>query len=116
LRLNYSARDPPLYYWILYGLQQIANPNPFTFALVRYTLLFLFAFIIFTIARQVIADPRLQALSVFALSLLWVIGYHSHRILTHTNLMIVSIALTTLSLVLLRERPTAGSGWGQPGR
>lgn len=107
LLLNYSARNPPLYYWILYGLQQIVDPSPLTFALVRYTLLFLFAWIIFTIARQVIADPRLQALSVFALTLLWVIGYHSHRILTHTNLMIVFIALTALSLVLLRERSTS---------
>jgi Dolichyl-phosphate-mannose-protein mannosyltransferase len=108
LLLNYSARNPPLYYWILYGLQQIVDPNPLTFALVRYTLLFLFAWILFAIARRVIIDPRLQALSAFAISLIWVIGYHSHRLYTHTNLMIVFIALTALLLVLLRERPTTG--------
>lgn len=108
LYLNYSSRNPPLYYWILYGLQRIVDPTPFSFAIVRYTLLFLFGWIAYLIARRTIADPRLQATSVFALSLLWLIGYHTHRVNTHSDLMIVFIAWTALVLVELRARPTAG--------
>ncbi len=104
--LNYSSRNPPLYYWILYGLQRILDPSPFSFALVRYGILFLFGWTVFAIARRAIVDPRLQALSVYSISLLWLIGYHSHRINTHSNLMIAFIAGTVLIVLKLVERPS----------
>ena len=105
--LNYSSRNPPLYYWILYGLQQIVEPTPLTFALIRYALLFLFSWTAYAVARRAIANLQLQAISVYAISLLWLIGYHSHRINTHSDLMIVFIAATILILLNLRERRSA---------
>ncbi len=106
LALSYAPRNPPLFDWLLYGLQQVFGVGLLSFAVLRYALLFALAWLVYRIARQVIADPRLQALATFSLSSLWVIGYHSHRILTHSNVMIVAIAGTVLTLIALSRRPS----------
>ncbi len=108
LEAAYVGRNPPLFDWLLYGLQKIVGTGPVGFALLRYVPLFLCAFLVYRIARQLIADPRLQALAVYSLSAIWVIGYHGHRILTHSNLMIVAIAGLFLTLLALVRRPSLG--------
>lgn len=108
LEAAYVGRNPPLFNWLLYGLQKIVGTGPLGFALLRYVPLFLCAFLVYRIARQLIVDPRLQALAVYSLSAIWVIGFHSHRILTHSNLMIVAIAGVFLTLLVLVRRPSLG--------
>lgn len=108
LELSYVPRNPPFFDWLLWGLQQVVGTGKFSFALLRYTLLFALAILVYRIARRVIADPRLQALAVYSLSAIWVIGYHSHRILTHSNVMIVAIAGAFLTLTAMsRQRSLA---------
>jgi len=106
LELTYVPRNPPFFDWLLYGLQQIVGTGRLSFAILRYVLLFACAALAYRVARRVIADPRLQALAVYSLSLLWVIGYHSHRILTHSNVMIVAIAGTLLTLIAIVRQPS----------
>ncbi|WP_029002343.1 ArnT family glycosyltransferase [Azorhizobium doebereinerae] len=106
-QISYVPRNPPLFDWLLYGLLWIFGPGPLPYAILRYGLLFTMAMLVYRVARQVIADPRLQALAVFSLSLLWVIGYHSHRILTHSNVMIVAIAGSFLTLTAVTRKPSA---------
>lgn len=108
LELSYVPRNPPFFDWLLWGIQQVVGPGNFSFAVLRYALLFALAMLVYRIARQVIADPRLQALAVFSLSAIWVIGYHSHRILTHSNVMIVAIAGTFLTFTALSRRKSLG--------
>lgn len=108
LELSYVPRNPPFFDWLLWALQRIVGTGPLSFAILRYTLLFACAMLAYRIAQKVIADPRLQALAAYSLSAIWVIGYHSHRILTHSNVMIVAIAGTFLMLTLLAERRSLG--------
>ncbi|MDI4664729.1 glycosyltransferase family 39 protein [Xanthobacter autotrophicus] len=108
LELSYVPRNPPFFDWLLWGLQQVVGTDRLSFALLRYTLLFACAMLVYRIARRVIAEPRLQALATFSLSAIWVIGYHSHRILTHSNVMIVAIAGAFLTVVALARKPSAG--------
>lgn len=108
LEAAYVGRTPPLFEWLLLGLQKIVGTGPLGFALLRYVPLFVCACLVYRIARQVITDPRLQALAVYSLSAIWVIGYHGHRILTHSNLMIVAIAGVFLTLLALVRRPSLG--------
>lgn len=108
LELSYVPRNPPLFDWLLYGLQKVVGTGLLGFAVLRYALLFACAMLVYRIARRMIADPRLQALATFSLSAIWVIGYHSHRILTHSNVMIVAIAGAFLTLMALARRPSAG--------
>ncbi|TCT00973.1 glycosyltransferase family 39 protein [Aquabacter spiritensis] len=102
---SYIPRNPPVYDWLLYAIQQLTGPGPLSFAILRYGLLFACAMLVYRVAQHAIADPRLQALAVFSLSALWVIGYHSHRILTHSNVMIVAIAGFMLTLMALARGP-----------
>lgn len=108
LELSYVPRNPPFFDWLLYGLQQVLGTGTLSFAVLRYTLLFACAMLVYRVACRVIADPRLQALATFSLSAIWVIGYHSHRILTHSNVMIVAIAGAFLTLAALSERKSTG--------
>jgi len=108
LELSYVPRNPPLFDWLLWGLQRIFGFGTLSFAVLRYTLLFACAMLVYRVARLIIADARLQALATFSLSAIWVIGYHSHRILTHSNVMIVAIAGSLWVILLLARRPTTG--------
>lgn len=103
--ISYVPRNPPVFDWLLWGIQRLTGPGPLSFAILRYGLLFACAMLVYRVARRAITDPRLQALSVFSLSALWVVGYHSHRILTHSNVMIVAIAGFMLTLVALARGP-----------
>lgn len=106
LELSYVPRNPPFFDWLLYGLQQIVGPGRLSFAILRYALLFACALLVYRVARRVILDPRLQAMAVYSLSALWVVGYHSHRILTHSNVMIVGIAGAVLTLIAIVRQPS----------
>ncbi|MFG1400896.1 glycosyltransferase family 39 protein [Xanthobacter sediminis] len=106
LELTYVPRNPPFFDWLLYGLQVIVGPGRLGFAILRYALLFACAALVYRVAQRIIRDPRLQAAAVYSLSALWVVGYHSHRILTHSNVMIVAIAGAMLTLIAIARRPS----------
>lgn len=105
LELFYRARNPALYDWILFCLERLTGSPFASVAILNYGSMLACALLLYALARRVIADPRLQALSVYSLALLWVVAYDSHRILTHTNLNIVVIAATLLAVHSMgRER------------
>lgn len=106
LSVTYSPRNPPLFDWLMFGLQQIFGVGLTGFVIARYSLLFAAAMLVYAIARRCIRDPRLQALAVFSLSLFWVIGYHTNRNFNHSNVMIVAIAGSFLTLMDLRRQPS----------
>lgn len=109
LELFYGARNPALYDWILYGLNRVTGSPFAAVAILNYGSMLVCALLLYVLARRVIVDPRLQALSVYSLALLWVVAYDSHRILTHTNLNIVAIAATLLVVHALgRQRTVSG--------
>ena len=109
LELFYRARNPALYDWLLYGLIRLTGSPFVSVALLNYLSMFACALLLYLLARRVIVDPRLQALSVYSLALLWVVAYDSHRILTHTNINIIVIAATLLTVHALgRKRTVAG--------
>ncbi len=109
LELFYRARNPALYDWLLYGLIRLGGSPFASVAFLNYISIFVCALLLYCLARRVILDPRLQALSVYSLALIWVVAYDSHRILTHTNINIIIIAATLLTVHSLgRERKVAG--------
>lgn len=103
LEFSYVPRNPPVFDWLLYAIQRVTGPGLLSFAILRYALLVGTALLVYRVARRAIFDPRLQALAVYSLSLLWVVGYHSHRILTHSNIMILAIAGTMLTVAALAQ-------------
>lgn len=106
LELVYRARNPALYDWLLFGLERLTGSPFVSVAILNYGSMLACALLLYALARRVVADPRLQALSVYSLALLWVVAYDSHRILTHTNLNIVVVAATLLAVHSMGLRRT----------
>ncbi len=103
---SYTPRNPSLYDWILYGLDQLTGSTAFSAPLLNYASMLACALLLYELARRVIDDRRLQALSVYSLSLLWTIGFDFHPILTHSKLMIAIIAATLIVIHSLGEERT----------
>lgn len=106
LEWSYSPRNPSLYDWILYGLDRLTGSTAYSAPLLNYASMLACALLLYELARRVIDDRRLQALSVYSLSLLWTIGFDFHPILTHSKLMIALIAATMLVIHSLGEERT----------
>lgn len=106
LEWSYTPRNPSLYDWILYGLDRVTGSTAYSAPLLNYASMLACALLLYEVARRVIEDRRLQALSVYSLSLLWTIGFDFHPILTHSKLMIAIIAATLLVIHSLGEERT----------
>lgn len=104
--LSYSPRNPPLYDWLLILIQQVTGPGALSLSILNYGSLFACVMVIYRIARAMISDPRLQAITAYGYSMLWDIGHEAHRIITHSNLMIVAIAACVLTTLRLAEQRT----------
>ncbi|MCI5074949.1 glycosyltransferase family 39 protein [Oricola sp.] len=103
LEFFYASRNPALYDWILNGVNRIVGSSFYGAPLVNYASMLTCALLLYALARRVIADPRLQAFSVYSLSLLWIIGFESHRILAHSQVMIALMAAAILVFWSLGE-------------
>jgi hypothetical protein len=106
--LSYSPRNPPLYDWLLILIQQVMGPGALGLSILNYGSLFACIMVIWQIARKTISDARLAAITAYSYLLLWDIGHEAHRIITHSNLMIVAIAACVLTVLKLSEQRTAG--------
>ena len=106
LEWSYTPRNPSLYDWILYGLDRLTGSTAYSAPVLNYASMLACALLLYEVARRVIEDRRLQALSVYSLSLLWTIGFDFHPILTHSKLMIAIIAATLLVIHSLGEDRT----------
>ncbi|WP_068082581.1 glycosyltransferase family 39 protein [Polycladidibacter stylochi] len=84
LRLGYQLRQPPLYEWLLYGVQQVVGPTIWSFLILKYSLVFVCMASLYASARMVIRDPRLAAFAIFSYSLLYQVGFNLHEGVTHT--------------------------------
>ena len=106
LQLGYVPRQPPLYDWLLWAVQQAAGPSLFSFLLLKYALLTATGFFIYLAGLRMFRDSGWAALAAFSLLLFYQIGWNIHEGVTHTATMICAIAATFWALIRLVE--TAG--------
>lgn len=105
LRAGYDAfpRQPPLYNWLLYGLQQVVGLGIETFLLIKYAALTATAVLIYCASYQAHRDRLFAILSVEALALIYQIAWRYHEGFTHEVLAMVAV-MATLNLVFLIVR------------
>jgi hypothetical protein len=106
LEWSYTPRNPSLYDWMLYGLDRLTGSTAYSAPPLNYAWMLACALLLYELARRVIDDIRMQALSVYSLSLLWTIGFNFHPILTHSKVMIAVMAATLLVVHSIGERRT----------
>lgn len=109
LKLGYQVRQPPLYEWLLYCLQIILGPTIWSFLVLKYSLVMVFALFLYGTARKAIANEQLAALSVFSYVALYQIGFNLHEGVTHTGVLMATSAATILCFIQLLERRSISS-------
>ncbi len=96
LRVAYDAfpRQPPLYDWVLWGVQQLTGTGVVGFLLIKYTALIVSACLLYLISLRVLKDRLFAILSVESLALIYQISWRYHEGFTHEVGAMVAVVLT----------------------
>jgi hypothetical protein len=96
--LGYELSQPPLYEWILFGVQAVVGPGVQSFLIVKFGLLALTGAMLFEAARLAIPDRRHAALAVFSLTLFYQIGWNMMEGVTNTLALVAACAATAMTV------------------
>jgi lipopolysaccharide core galacturonosyltransferase RgtB len=106
LAIGYTDQ-PPLYTWLLIGVEAIFGVDILSLAILKNLLLFITHLCLFLAARIVLNDAYLAVLTSVSLWLVPQIAWESHRDLTHSVLVTsVSSAFFYVMVMLLHTRQT----------
>ena len=101
LRWGYSPRQPPLYDWVLYGVQQVTGPRLLSFLVIKYVALTATVVLLYLAAYRVLQDRIWALLTVESLALIYQIAWRYHEGFTHEVLAMVAVAATLYVLLRL---------------
>jgi len=110
LRLAYEAfpRQPPLYNWVLWAVQQVVGPGVIGFLLIKYAALTATAAFLYLAAYRVMRDRLFAILSVESLALIYQISWRFHEGFTHEIGAMVAVMATVWLILRWFDEP----GWG----
>jgi hypothetical protein len=107
-QLGYSTRNPPLWEWLLWTLQQMLGPGYESHWLLRYGCIALFGIAIFRVSRLASGDVRWAAVVTLSSPMFYQIGWPFFDWGTHTLVLFV-VLLFSLEVVLRYVvKPSAG--------
>ncbi len=106
LALGYDThpRQPPLYHWVLWGVQQVTGPSLQSFLLIKYAALVGTVVFLYLSALRVLKSHIFAALSVEALALIYSISWRFHEGFTHQVLAMLAVAATLYVFLRLQDR------------
>ena len=105
--LGYAAKQPPLYEWLLWLVQQATGPNLLSFLLLKYALLTATFAFLYLIARRIFADDRWAVLAGLSPLMLYQTGLNLHEGVTQTMGLICAVAATMWAFMRLAEQGRA---------
>ena len=100
---GYDTRQPPLYTWLLWLVQQVTGPALLSFLLLKYVLLTLTLLCYYRIAGRLQGDARYAALTMWSLLLLYQIGWNAHEGVTQTQVLMLACAGSLLAFLRAAE-------------
>ncbi len=109
LLLGYSTRQPPLYNWLLWLIQEVTGPTLISFLILKYALLIATACFIYLAAKHVLQDNKWAALTAFSIVLIFQIGWNTHGMFTHTIALTCLVAATFWAFLELSEKDSWGN-------
>jgi hypothetical protein len=105
---GYQLRNPPLYEWLLWTVQQLVGPGPLSYLMLRYGLIASIG-ILFTLALlRTVASARLAAAFSLSLLLFFWFGWEIHHSVSHTLALLAAPLALFIAALAYAERPTAG--------
>ena len=101
LRVAYDAfpRQPPLYNWVLWAVQQVIGPRIEGFLLIKYAALVATAGFLYAAAHRAFRDRLWAMLTVESLALIYQIAWRYHEGFTHEVGAMVAVAATIWALL-----------------
>lgn len=103
LRWGYNPRQPPLYDWVLYGVQKAMGTGVASFLTIKYAALTATVVFLYLAAYRILHDRIWALLSVESLALIYQIAWRYHEGFTHEVLAMVAVAATLWALLRLHD-------------
>lgn len=104
LRFGYDPRQPPLYDWVLWAVQQVTGPRLVSFLLIKYAALAATVVFLYLAAYRILADRIWALLTVESLALIYQISWRYHEGFTHEVLAMVAVTATLWAFLRLFDR------------
>jgi hypothetical protein len=105
---GYQLRNPPLYEWLLWMVQQVVGPGPLSYLILRYTLIATTGILFYVALLRMVASARLAAAFSLSLVLLFWFGWEIHHSVSHTLALLASSLALFIAALAYAERPTPG--------
>lgn len=105
--LGYQVRQPPLYEWILWSVQQALGPGIESHLLVRYALIALIGVTTFGAVRAATRSERWAAAASLSLLFSFPIGWSFHEWATQTLLLCAACMMTIHAAINFLERSSS---------
>jgi hypothetical protein len=102
---GYQIRQPPLYEWLLWSVQQALGPGIESHLLVRYSLIACLGLATFGAVRAALKDDRWAAVASYSLVLTYPVGWTFHEWATQTLLLCIACMLTIHAAIRFIEGP-----------
>lgn len=104
LRGGYNPRQPPLYDWVLYAVQQVTGPSLISFLAIKYAALTATVVFLYLSAYRILRDRIWALLTVESLALIYQIAWRYHEGFTHEVLAMVAVTATLWVFLRLQDR------------
>ena len=104
---GYQLRDPPLYEWMLWTVQQIVGSGPLSYLILRYALIAAIGVLFFFAVSRTVANLRLAAAFSFSLVLFFWFGWEAHHSLAHSLVLLATTLALWIVGLAYAERSTA---------
>jgi hypothetical protein len=107
--LGYQVRQPPLYEWLLWSVQQFLGPGIESHLFVRYSLIACIGLATFGAVRATVKGDRWAAAASLSLVLSFPVAWSFHEWATQTLLLCIACMLTMHAAIRYFEKPSFGA-------
>jgi 4-amino-4-deoxy-L-arabinose transferase-like glycosyltransferase len=105
---GYQLRNPPLYEWLLWTVQQVVGPGPLSYLILRYSLIATTGILFYAARLRTVASARLAAAFSLSLVVFFWFGWEIHHSVSHTLALLAASLALFIAALAYAERPTAG--------
>jgi 4-amino-4-deoxy-L-arabinose transferase-like glycosyltransferase len=105
---GYQLRNPPLYEWLLWGVQQAVGPGPLSYLILRYALIATTGILFYVALLRTVGNARLAAAFSLSLVLFFWFGWEIHQSVSHTLALLAAVLALFIVSLAFAERPTGG--------
>jgi 4-amino-4-deoxy-L-arabinose transferase-like glycosyltransferase len=103
---GYQLRNPPLYEWLLWGIQQLVGPGSLSYLVLRYALIAATGILFYVALRRTVVSHRLAAAFSLSLVLFYWFGWEIHHSVSHSLALLAASLALFIAATAYAERPT----------